>query len=145
MFTTSLRKKAAAAALVALTLGAGVTAQTGTAEARNGHNGVAAVGALAAIAGLAIVAGSAQAHSGPQYYGYDEGYATPVQHYGRGPFARQNDAYEPIEEPYRRPRKYRERQYNDYVYGGGNSGCRTERRRVSNGYTWYWQDVEVCN
>ncbi|MCA0405110.1 MAG: hypothetical protein LCH39_03035 [Proteobacteria bacterium] len=149
MITTSLRKKAAAAALVALTFGAGLTAQTGTAEARGGRNGVAAVGALAAIAGLAIVAGSAQAHAGPQYYGHDDGYAAPVQYFERGPSSRYyNDGYEP-EDGYRRSRKWRQRDY-DYVqpgygYGGGGGGCRTERRRVSNGYNWFWQDVQVCN
>lgn len=149
MFTTSLRKKAAAAALVALTLGAGLGAQTSSAEARGGRNGIAAVGAIAAIAGLAIAAGASQAHAAPQYYGYDDGYAAPVQYYERGRRSYYNDGYEPVEEPRRRPRKWRQREYDNvqpgYGYGGGGGGCRTERRRVSNGYNWFWQDVQVCN
>jgi hypothetical protein len=144
--TSTFGKKAAAAALVALTLGAGMTANSGAAEARNGRHGVAAVGAFAAIAGLAIAASAAQAHSAPQYYGYDNGYAEPQPVYYR----QQQPVYE--DHGYYQPRQYRQhrRHYNRYP-GYSETGfayrgpvCKIKRQQVFDGYGYRWQKVQVC-
>jgi hypothetical protein len=145
--TSTLGKKAAAAALVALTLGAGMAATTGAAEARGGRNGLAAVGALAAVAGIAIAAGAAQAHAAPQYYGYDEGYAAPQPVYYR-----QRHYEQPVYEGYGfQPRHHRNyRHYNRYP-GYSETGfayrgpvCKIKRQQVFDGYGWRWQKVQVC-
>lgn len=83
MATTSVfGKKVAAAALVALTVGAGVTMNAGDAEARYGRKGLIAAGIVGALVTGAIVASSRNAHAG--YYdhgGYDADYApAPVYH-----------------------------------------------------------------
>lgn len=147
--TTTFGKKAAAAALVALTLGAGMTANSGAAEARGGRHGVAAVGAFAAIAGLAIAASAAQAHSGPQYYGYDDSYAAPQPVYYR----QQQYGYEqPVYEGYGfQPRhEYRRRHHNRYP-GYSETGfayrgpvCKIKRQQVFDGYGYRWQKVQIC-
>lgn len=144
--TTSLRKKAAAAALVALTIGAGVTAQTGAAEARGGHNGIAAVGAIAAIAGLAIAAGAGQAHAAPQYYGYDDGYAGYAQ--PQAVYYRNHGGYD---NGYDDGARYQRRHYGHRYPGYSETGyayrgptCKIKRQQVFDGYGWTWQRVQVC-
>lgn len=152
--TTTFGKKAAAAALVALTLGAGMTANSGAAEARGGRNGLAAVGALAAVAGIAIAASAAQAHAAPQYYGhqtgYDDGYVGHQQVYYR----QQHYGYQeqPVYEGYGfQPRhEYRRRHHNRYP-GYSETGfayrgpvCKIKRQQVFDGYGYRWQKVQVC-
>jgi hypothetical protein len=147
--TTTFGKKAAAAALVALTLGAGMTANSGAAEARGGRHGVAAVGAIAAIAGLAIAASAAQAHSAPQYY--DDGYAAPQpvyyreQHYGYQQPVREGYGFQPRYEQrrhYRQHNRYPGYSETGFAYRG--PVCKIKRQQVFDGYGYRWQKVQVC-
>ena len=90
--TSILRRKAAAAALVAVTLGAGLATSAGTAEARNGRNGAAiAAGVIGALALGAIAAGASERYAEPGYDGEaDDAYAPPVRAY-RAPQAYYGD------------------------------------------------------
>jgi hypothetical protein len=149
--TTTFGKKAAAAALVALTLGAGMTANTGAAEARGGRNGIAAVGALAAVAGIALAASAAQAHAAPQYHGYDDGYAAPQpvyyrqQQYGYEQPAYEGYGYQPRHEHRRHYRQHnRYPGYNETGFAYRGPVCKVRRQQVFDGYGYRWQKVQVC-
>jgi hypothetical protein len=148
---TTFSQKAAAAALVALTMGAALTLQPGAAEARFNRNGWAAAGLIGGLAVGALVAGSARAHAQPGYYadpGYDVApapvYTTPAYYGGYAP----QPAYD--EEPVYRPRHHH-RHYGrapvstepTFAYRGPN--CTLRRQTYFDGYAYRVQKVPVCD
>ncbi len=145
-------KKAAAAALVALTLGAGMAASTGEAEARGGRKGaIIAAGILGALAVGAIAANSA--HAAPGYYadpGYDYAPAAPVyyqprQHYYRSSPHHYGHVGHPGHlgyQPHRRPSRHYG--YAETGYGYRGPVCTIRKQRVWDGYGWQFQRVQVC-
>lgn len=138
-------KKAAAAALVALTLGAGMAATTGEAEARGGRKGaIIAAGILGALAVGAIAANSA--HAAPGYYadpGYDYAPPAPVYHqptpvyYHAGPGYYGHGYY-----GHRRPHRYHGYAETGFAYRG--PVCKVRKQRYWDGYGWNVQRVQVC-
>lgn len=139
---TTLGRKAAAAALVALTLGAGMAATTNDAEARGGRKGaLIAAGVLGALAVGAIAANSA--HASPGYYA-DAGYdyePAPVYHQPRPVY------YEPGYYGHRGYGYHHRRNYHGYSETGmGYRGpvCKIRKQQVWDGYGWRFQRVQVC-
>ncbi|MCZ8182001.1 MAG: hypothetical protein O9322_03450 [Beijerinckiaceae bacterium] len=138
-------KKAAAAALVALTLGAGMAASTGEAEARGGRKGaIIAAGILGALAVGAIAANSA--HASPGYYadsGYDYAPPAPVYHqptpvYYQGGPGYYGHGY------YGHRRHHRRYGYAETGYGYRGPVCTIRKQRYWDGYGWNVQRVQVC-
>ena len=140
-----LGKKAAAAALVALTLGAGMAASTGEAEARGGRKGaIIAAGIIGALAVGAIAANSA--HAAPGYYadaGYDYVPPAPVYHqptpvyYHAGP-GYHGHGY------YGHRRHHRRHGYVETGYSYRGPVCTIRKQRYWDGYGWTFQRVQVC-
>lgn len=158
MATTSMfGKKVAAAALAALTIGAGVSMNSGEAEARYGRKGLIAAGVVGALVTGAIVASAANAHANPGYYdgGYDVDYAPapvypqaqpvyyhqphprfyghPGHHYGHPGWHHQ-----------RRVHRNRYPGYSETGFAYRGPSCRIKREQVWTGYGWAVQRVEVC-
>lgn len=140
-----LGKKAAAAALVALTLGAGMAASTGEAEARGGRKGaIIAAGILGALAVGAIAANSA--HAAPGYYhdpGYDYAPPAPVYHqptpvYYQGGPGYYGHGY------YGHRRHHRYHGYSETGYGYRGPVCKIRKQRYWDGYGWNIQRVQIC-
>lgn len=155
--TSMFGKKVAAAALAALTLGAGVTMQAGDAEARYGRKGLAIAGIAGALITGAIVASAANAHANPGYYddgGYDPGYAPrpvyrqpqpvyyapqpqyyghPGQHYGHPGYA-----------PRRHHWRNRHPGYSETGFAYKGPVCKIRREQVWTPYGWQVQRVQVC-
>ncbi|HUN10790.1 MAG TPA: hypothetical protein PLE50_00770 [Rhabdaerophilum sp.] len=150
--TTTFGRKAAAAALAALTLGAGMTLSAGNAEARYGRNGAAiAAGVIGAVAAGALIAGAANAQSAPAYYYTAPNYAyqPPVYSYEspRAVYLGENPAvgydYPPNPGYYHRPvRRYPGYSETGYAYRG--PVCKIRKERVWDGYGWRMQRYQVC-
>ena len=150
-----LGKKAAAAALVALTLGAGMAATTGEAEARGGRKGaIIAAGILGALAVGAIAANNA--HAAPGYYadpGYDYAPPAPVYHapspvyYQGGPGYHGQGYYGhgyPRQGSYGHRRHHRHPGYSETGFGYRGPVCKIKRQSYWDGYGWQVQRVQVC-
>lgn len=143
--STSLAKKIAAGALVALTMGTSLTMTTGAAEARNGRQGaLIAAGILGALAVGAIAAQANDHHRGG--YVSDDGYVGPG---GYVPTYQQPVQYDPGYRSYggygyghRHPRQYHGYSETGFVYRG--PVCKIRKQRVWDGYGWGVQRVEVC-
>jgi hypothetical protein len=143
---STLGKKAAAAALVALTLGAGMAATTGEAEARGGRKGaMIAAGIIGALAVGAIAANSA--HASPGYYGhsgYDYAPPAPVYHaptpvYYHGGPAYHHGGY------YQERRRYRHHPgYAETGFGYRGPVCKIRKERYWDGYGWRVNRVQIC-
>jgi hypothetical protein len=143
-------KKAAAAALAALTLGAGLTLGTTGAEARNGRNGgLIAAGVVGALVTGAIIAGASNAHAAPGYYadtGYDVGPATgyavaqPV-YYDERPVYEYN---RPVHPGYYAGHRPRHPGYSETGYAYRGPVCKIRKERVFDGYGWRIQRTQVC-
>ena len=125
----SFGKKAAVAALAALTLGAGLTANSNEAEARYGRKGAAiAAGIIGAVAAGAIVAGTRRSYAAPGYYGSPVYHGTTSPYYGHaGP-------------AYYAPSHV----YYDDVYAG--PVCTVRRKKVwLDAYRYTYRSVRVCH
>jgi hypothetical protein len=131
-------KKAAVAALVSLSLGAGMIASASDAEARYGRKGLVAAGVLGALAVGALVASSSRSHAGPRYH-----QPQPV-------YQQHHSYYQPAPVYYSAPRRvyHHAPAYYDpgpgYVYSA--PVCRIQSQRV-----WLSEDtytirkVRVCH
>lgn len=158
--TTTFGKKAAAAALVALTLGAGMTMNANDAEARGGRKGAAiAAGIIGALAVGAIAASASNAHAGYGYYGhsgYDYDYQpayAPAPVYYHQP-VRHVQYQEPVYEYVGPGRYYPQRHYGyrhprhpgytetGFAYRG--PVCKVRKQTVFDGYGYRVQKVQVC-
>lgn len=153
---TNLGKKAAAAALAALTLGASVTMSTTDAEARyhgrRGNNGAAiAAGIIGGLAAGALIAGAARAENGPAYYYQQPNYAYQPPSYSYEPPAVQYaPQYAPAPVYYgghpgyygHHPRRHRSYSETSFHYAG--PVCRIRKERFFDGYGWRVQRVQVC-
>lgn len=144
---TTLGKKAAAAALVALTLGAGMAATTGEAEARGGRKGaMIAAGILGALAVGAIAANSAHAspvYGGPAYDvdpGYDYTPPAPVYHQPSPVYYQPHPGYHHGYPRHHRPYPG----YSDTGFGYRGPVCKIRKDRYWDGYGWRVQRVQVC-
>lgn len=146
-------KKAAVAALVALTLGAGLTVNAGDAEARNGRKGAAiAAGLIGALAVGALVAGASNSHASPGYYHGNPGYEPePVYYPQPAPTYEPEPAYYGGHHGYyHQPRAYHHRRYNRYP-GYTETGfayrgpvCKIKKQTYFDGYGYQVQRVQVC-
>jgi hypothetical protein len=152
MATTSMfGKKVAAATLAALTMGAGVTMNSGDAEARNGRNGLIAAGIVGALVTGAIVASSRNAHAG--YYdqgGHDVDYApAPVYHQPQAVYHHQ-----PQPQYYGHPGhgyaprhhygRHRHPGYSETGFAYKGPVCKIRKQQVWTPYGWQFQRVQVC-
>jgi hypothetical protein len=125
---TLFGKKAAAAAVAALTLGAGMTMNAGEAEARFGRKGLIAAGVIGALATAAIVGSAQRAEA------YDDGYAyAPHPGYAPGPSYYYNQP---------RARRYHGHQETGFVYRG--PVCKIRKERFWDGWGWQVQRIEIC-
>lgn len=155
--STDFGKKAAAAALAALTLGAGMTMGVADAEARGGRRGAAiAAGIIGGLAVGALIASSNNARSAPAYYYQQPNYAyeppvyqyqapravyipevthrpSPVYH---GGYPGRSDEY------YHRPRRHRS--YSDTSFHYQGPVCRIRKHRFFDGYGWRVERVQIC-
>lgn len=156
--TTTFGNKAAAAALVALTLGASLTLQSSEAEARFRHRGgLIAAGVIGALAVGALAASAHNAHAAPGYYA-DPGYdyvPQPVYHQPQPVYYQEQPTYYQ-EQPaygYHRPHHgygYRQAHRNRYpgysetsmAYKGPR--CKLVRQPYFDGYGYRTQKVQVC-
>ncbi len=157
--TTSLGHKAAAAALVALTFGAGLTLNAGEAEARYGRKGLIAAGVIGALATGALIASSHRGYAAPGYDvepSYGHAPAAPVYYHQPAP------VYEAEPQPvyYGHPTYYGGHQgYDDGRYhrrqprysGYSETGfayrgprCTLKRQTFFDGYGYRTQKVQVC-
>ena len=153
MITTLFGKKAAAAAVAALTLGAGMTMNAGEAEARFGRKGLIAAGVIGALATAAVVASSRQGYAQDHGYGHP-GYAPDVDYAPAPVYAPQpvyyghpGRGYQPHYgyQPQPRPR-YRNRHagYSETGFAYRGPVCKIRKERVWTGYNWGIQRVQVC-
>lgn len=159
--STPFGKKVAAAALAALTLGAGLTMTTGEAEARNGRKGaLIAAGVLGALAVGAIAASShhARADHGGYYahpgYEPDDAYVpAPVYHHPQPVQYHPGYANPGYVHPgygyrghpgYRQHRRHRHHGYTETGYGYRGPVCTIRKQQVWTGYGWSVQRVQVC-
>ena len=146
MATTSIfGRKLASAALVALTLGAGLTMQAGDAEARFGRKGLIAAGVVGALVTGAIVASAANAHAGPRYVdpgyvdsGYDADYApAPVYHQPAPVYYQPHPGYgvDPRYgyQPYRQHHRQRYAGYSDTGFAYRGPVCKVKKQQVWTG------------
>jgi hypothetical protein len=155
--STIFGKKAAAAALAALTLGAGMTMSAADAEARGGRKGAAiAAGIIGGLAVGALIAGANNAHSAPAYY-YQQpshAYEPPVYHYrAPQPVYVPEVAPEPTPayyggyhgQPYGHyPRHRRHRNYSETSFHYQGPVCKIRKQRYFDGYGWRVERVQVC-
>lgn len=149
-------KKTAALALAALTIGAGVTMNSGEAEARFGRKGIAAAGIIGALAVGALVASSHnnRAHAG--YYanpGYDYAPAyVPQPVYQQQVYYGEPEYYGQQAYHYGAPRHHGWRQRHRQVQGNGDAQsyafrgprCKLTRQQVWNGYGYEVHRAQVC-
>lgn len=157
---TTFSNKAAAAALAALTLGAGMTLHAGDAEARYGRKGLIAAGVIGALTVGALAASSHNAYAGNGYYADPSyGYAPPAPTYYPQPVyhAPQPQVYydepQPVYE-YTRPAYgygYRHREHRQRYAGYSETGmaykgpnCKLRRQTYFDGYAYRVQKVPVC-
>lgn len=152
-------KKIAAAALAALTLGAGLTMNTGEAEARGGRKGAwIAAGVVGALATAAIVASShnARADHGGYYAhpGYEPEdayvptpvYTQPVQYhpgYANPGYVQPGYGYQG-HPGYRRHHRQRYAGYSETGFAYRGPVCKIKKQRFFDGYGWRVQKVQVC-
>ncbi len=136
--SAGLSKKMATLALVGLTLAAGMTAHSDTAQARKGRKGAFAAGVLGALAVGAIAVGAAHAspqrvYSGPAYDpGYGSYVAQPV--YYRQPVVQYEDPEDYVE-TVAHHRRYRAHRHGyGYYYAPRRPVCRIVHRRVFDPY-----------
>lgn len=156
--STHFGKKAAVAALVALTLGAGVTMNSGAAEARFGRRGAAIAGVVGALAVGAMIAGAANAHGRRGYYA-DPGYGyAPQPEYVPQPQYYAQPSYQPTyyggygyetEPAYEyAPRRWRHHNrypgYSETSMAYHGPVCKLKKQSVFDGYGWRVQKVQVC-
>lgn len=151
---TTFSKKAAAAALVALTLGAGLTMNASDAEARYGRKGgLIAAGVIGALAVGAIAASSRNAHASPGYYAEpDYGYAPPAPVYYQQPqpvYYQEQPVYEynrPVHPGYGYRQHHRNRYpgYNETGMAYKGPVCKLKRQTYFDGYGYRTQKVQVC-
>ena len=148
-------RKAAAAALVALTLGAGLTMNPGDAEARYGRKGLIAAGVIGALTVGALAASSHNAYAGngyatPGYYAdpdYDVAPPAPVYYQPR-PVYRQQPVYE-YNQPrgyyqHHRPHRQRYAGYSETGMAYKGPTCTLKRQTFFDGYGYRTQKVQVC-
>lgn len=146
-------KKVAAAALAALTLGAGLTMTTGEAEARNGRKGaLIAAGVLGALAVGAIAAQAGQGHGGQYgHAGYDpEDAYVPAPVYHQQPVQYHQGYGHPGygwggHPGYRQHRRHRHHGYAETGFGYRGPVCTIRKQRVWTGHGWAFQRVQVCH
>jgi hypothetical protein len=152
-------KKIAAAALAALTLGAGLTMTTGEAEARNGRKGaLIAAGVLGALAVGAIAAQAGQGHGGHYgHSGYDpeDGYAPPAPVYTQPQAVQYHPGYAHPgyghrgygiggHPGYRQHPRHRHHGYAETGFGYRGPVCTIRKQRVWTGHGWAFQRVQIC-
>lgn len=152
---TTFNRKAAAAALVALTLGAGLTLHSSEAEARYGRKGgLIAAGVIGALAIGAIAAGTHSAHASQGYYadpGYDYAPAAPV--YYQQPqqvyYGEQQPVYEYNRPPHHgygyRHQHQRYAGYSETSMAYKGPVCTLKRQTFFDGYGYRTQKVQVCH
>jgi hypothetical protein len=145
----SLGKKVAAAALAALTLGAGLTMTTSDAEARGGRKGaLIAAGVLGALAVGAIAAQANQGHGGYDgHAGYapEDSYVPPAPAYTQPQTVQYHPGYGWGGHPgYRHHKRYRHHGYAETGYGYRGPVCTIRKQRVFDGYGWRMERVQVC-
>lgn len=153
---TTFGKKAAAAALVAVTLGAGFAASTGEAEARYGRKGLIAAGVIGALAVGAIAASAAEANRHPGYYhdpGYDYAPAAPVyyQQTGHVYYQQPEPVYYGHSGYYGHPGYHHRRHVRNRYPGYSETGfayrgpvCKIRKERVFDGYGYRVERYQVC-
>ena len=138
---TNFARKSAAAALAVLTLGAGLTINSGAAEARYGRQGAAIAGIVGVLAAGALIAGAANAHAQP-YHGYHaepEPVYYPRHHY-------QTPVYEtvhPVHPGYHRPHHRRDNRA-DVGFDNVRQSCTTKKQMVWDGYSWVKHKYLAC-
>ncbi|HRE20134.1 MAG TPA: hypothetical protein PKW21_03780 [Rhabdaerophilum sp.] len=150
--TTSFGKKAAAAALAVLTLGAGMTLSAGDAEARGGRKGaMIAAGVIGAVAAGALIAGASNAHSAPAYYYTAPSYAYEPPTYSyetpRAVYYPQQPVVEygyPANPGYYHRPARRHYGYSETGYAYRGPVCKLRKERVWDGYGWRMQRYQVC-
>jgi hypothetical protein len=141
---TLFGKKAAAAAVAALTLGAGMTMNAGEAEARYGRKGLIAAGVIGALATAAIVgsANRAEAYDDGYAYAPHPGYAPAPVYYHQQP--RVQVYHHPHYGYHHQPRVRRYHGYQETGYAYRGPVCKIRKQRVWDGWGWQVQRVEVC-
>ncbi|MGL5447336.1 MAG: hypothetical protein ACRDBL_08520 [Rhabdaerophilum sp.] len=150
-------KKVAAAALAALTLGAGMTMNTGEAEARNGRKGaLIAAGVLGVLAAGAIAASANQGHGGHyQHPGYEpeDAYAPPAPVYHHPQPVQYHPGYAHPgygyhghhgHHGYRHHQRSRHHGYSETGFAYRGPVCKIRKQQVFDGYGWRVQRVQVC-
>lgn len=158
--TTTFGNKAAAAALIALTLGAGLTLNSGDAEARYGRKGAfIAAGVVGAIAAGALIAGSQRSYAAPGYYadpGYDYApaptyYQAPAPVYYQEPapvyYQQPTQAYYgggQVYHPGYYPQRARHPGYSETGFAYRGPVCKIKKQRYYDGYGYRVQRVRVC-
>ncbi len=152
---TSFGNKAAAAALVALTLGAGLTMNSSEAEARYGRKGAfIAAGVVGALAAGALIAGSQRSYAAPSYYG-DPGYGYAVQaptyyhepapvYYNQPSPVYYGGGYDDRHSGYHHRRANRHAGYSETGFAYHGPVCKIRKQQVFDGYGYRWQRVQVC-
>ena len=142
--TTNFSKKIAALALAALTLGAGVTMNSGEAEARFGRKGLFAAGVVGALVTGALVASSHRAQAHPGYYDQGYGYAPAAQYYApeQEYYAEPQPFYGHAPRHHRRHARHAGYSETGYAYRGPN--CKLKNQQVWNGYGYELRQVQIC-
>lgn len=150
--TTTFGRKAAAAALAVLALGAGMTLSAGDAEARGGRKGaMIAAGVIGAVAAGALIAGASNAHSAPAYYYTPPNYAYEPPSYTyeapRAVYYPQQPVVEynyPVNPGYYHRPARRHYGYSETGYAYRGPVCKVRKERVWDGYGWRMQRYQVC-
>jgi hypothetical protein len=138
---TLFGKKAAAAAVAALTLGAGMTMNAGEAEARYGRKGLIAAGVIGALATAAIVGSASRAEAYDDGYAHHPGYAPAPVYYHQPRVHGYHNPHFGYQHP-PRARHYHGYQETGYAYRG--PVCKIRKERFWDGWSWHVQRVQVC-